>query len=267
MLRRKNKHTTKNRTVLAKKRPEKKLTIHLKSHAGRNNTGRITVRHQGGGVKRLYRLIEFGQVKMGQVGKVEAIEYDPNRTCYIALLSYNDGYKCYVLAADGVTAGDSLVCQDNAELKVGNRLKLNNIVVGTMVYNIELQLGRGGQIARSAGTACQVMAQDGRYTHLKMPSGEIRKVFSECFCSIGNLSNPEHRFHQLGKAGISRLKGVRPSVRGSAMNACDHPHGGGKNAQPIGLKYPKSPWGKIALGGKTRKKKLSDKFILQRRKK
>jgi large subunit ribosomal protein L2 len=266
MLRRKPKQK-KKKPILSKKRPQKRFLLPLKKKAGKNNTGRITVRHKGGGVKRLYRLINFGQVKMNETAQVEAIEYDPNRTCFITLLHYNDGYKCYVLAADGLKVGDSIVCAEKAELKIGNRLKLKYIPVGTMVYNIELQPGRGGQMARVAGSAAQVMAQEEKYTNLKMPSSEVRKVLGECFCSVGNLSNPEHRFHQLGKAGISRLRGIRPSVRGSAMNACDHPHGGGKNAQPIGLKYPKTPWGKHALGVKTRGRKQSDRLILQRRSK
>jgi large subunit ribosomal protein L2 len=265
-LHRKSKHQ-KKKSVLTKKRPEKSLLLPLKKKAGKNHSGRITVRHKGGGVKRMYRMIEFGQVKMNELAQVKAIEYDPNRTCFLALLGYTDGYKCYVLAADGLKEGDEITCAEKTELKNGNRLRLKNIPVGIMVHNIELQPNQGGRIARSAGSACQVMAQEDKYTNLKMPSGEVRKVLGECFCSVGNLSNPEHRFHQLGKAGIARLKGIRPSVRGSAMNACDHPHGGGKNAQPIGLKYPKTPWGKHALGVRTRKSQQSDRLILRRRSK
>jgi len=266
MLHRKPKQK-KKKFIFTKKRPEKSLLLPLKKQAGKNNSGRITVRHKGGGVKRMYRVIEFGQVKIGEAAKVASIEYDPNRTCFIALLRYNDDYKCYVLAADGLKEGDTIVCSPEAELKNGNRLKLKNIAVGTIVYNIELQPGRGGQMARTAGAGAEVMAQEGKYTNLKMPSTEIRKVLGECYSSVGSLSHPEHRFEQLGKAGTARLKGVRPSVRGSAMNACDHPHGGGKNAQPIGMKYPKTPWGKHALGVKTRKAQRSDKLIMQRRQK
>lgn len=265
MLHRRPGKNKRKRGILAKKRPEKSLLLPIKKKAGKNNTGRITVRHKGGGAKRLYRIIEFGQARMGQLGRVEAIEYDPNRTCFIALLRYNDGYKQYILAPDGLKAGDSVICGESTELKAGNRIRLANTVVGTMVHNIELQPGMGGQIARTAGSSGQVMAQEGKYTNIKMPSGEIRKILNVCFCSVGNLSNPEHRFEQMGKAGIARLRGIRPSVRGSAMNACDHPHGGGKNAQPIGLRYPKTPWGKHALGVKTRKRKNSDRLIMQRR--
>jgi len=254
-------------TLLTKKEPEKSLLKPLKKKAGRSNSGRITVRHRGGGAKRLYRIIEFGQERLDQKAKVEALEYDPNRTSYIALLSYEDGKKAYIIAPQGLKVGDEIIFSEKAPLKVGNRMRLKNIPIGTLVYNIELEPGEGGKLVRAAGTSAQVMAHEDKYTHLKMPSGEIRKVPSECFASIGEVSNPEHRFKKLGKAGRARHKGRRPHVRGSAMNPVDHPHGGGEGKAPIGLKYPKTPWGKPALGVKTRKKKWTDKLIIQRRKK
>ncbi len=253
--------------VLTKKKPEKRLLRPLKKKAGRNRAGRITVRHRGGGAKRRYRVVEFGQEKKDMPATVEALEYDPNRTAFLALLSYKDGEKKYILAPQGLKVGDKVVFAEKAPLKIGNRLRIKRVPVGTMVYNIELVPDRGGKIVRSAGTAAQVMAQEGKYTLLKMPSGEMRKVLAECFASIGEVSNPEHRFQQLGKAGRSRLRGRRPQVRGSAMTPVAHPHGGGEGKAPIGLKYPKTPWGKPALGVKTRKKKWTDKLIVQRRKK
>jgi len=256
-----------SKTLLTKKEPEKKLIVPLKKTGGRNREGKITVRHRGGGAKRFYRIIEFAQERLGEEAKVIAIEYDPNRTSFIALIEYEDGERKYIIAPQEVKVGDKIVFAEKAPLKPGNRMKLKNIPVGTFVYNIELVPGQGGKIARSAGTAAQVMAQEGKYTHLKMPSGEIRKVFSECFASVGSVSNPEHRFQKLKKAGTARHKGIRPTVRGSAMNPVDHPHGGGEGKAPIGLKHPKTPWGKPALGVKTRKKKWTDKLIIQRRKK
>jgi large subunit ribosomal protein L2 len=255
------------KTILTKKEPEKSLLRPLKKKAGRTSSGRITVRHRGGGAKRLYRIVEFGQERLDTPAKVTALEYDPNRTAFLALLEYKDGQKKYILAPHDLKVGDEVIFSEKAPLKPGNRMKLKNIPIGTMVYNIELTPGRGGKIVRAAGTSAQVMAQEGEYTHLKMPSGEIRKVFSECFASIGQVSNPEHRFQKLGKAGRARLKGWRPTVRGSAMNPVDHPHGGGEGKAPIGLPHPKTPWGKPALGVKTRKKKWTDKLIIQRRKK
>ncbi|PIU16199.1 50S ribosomal protein L2 [bacterium (Candidatus Gribaldobacteria) CG08_land_8_20_14_0_20_39_15] len=250
--------------IFTKKEPEKGLIKILKKYAGRNNTGRITVRHQGGRVKRYYRCIEFAQPNLGDEAKVISIEYDPNRTCYIALIQYESGCKQYILSPQGIKLGDKIVCAEKAPLNPGNRIKLKNAPVGAMVHNIELIPGMGGKLSRSAGSFAQVMAQEGKYANLKMPSGEVRRILGECFVSVGSLSNPEHRFRKLGKAGISRLKGRRPSVRGSAMNACDHPHGGGKNKQPIG-RHPRTPWGKPALGVKTRRSKWTDKLILQRR--
>lgn len=253
-------------SVLTKKEPEKKLLIRLPTRAGRAR-GRITVRHRGGGVKRLYRIIDFGQEKMNIPSKVVALEYDPYRTAFIMLLEYQDGDKRYRIAPQGIKIGDEIICAEKAELKPGNRMKLKNIPVGTQVYEVELQPGRKGQLVRSAGTAARVLAQEGKYTHLEMPSKEIHKVLGECFASIGAVSRPEHIFRVIGKAGIVRRKGRRPTVRGTAMNPVDHPHGGGEGRTPRGLKYPKTPWGKPALGVKTRRRKWTDKYILQRRRK
>ncbi len=254
-----------SKKLISKKEPEKRLLLSFKNMAGRNRTGRITMRHQGGGAKKLYRIIDFGQEMLNVPGVVEALEYDPYRTCLIALIKYEDGHKRYILAPYNLQVGDKIVCQEFAPTVLGNRLKLKNVPIGTTIYNIELVPGMGGKIARSAGVASQVMAQEGKYANLKMPSGEVRKVLSECLVTIGSFSKAVHRFQQWGKAGISRLKGVRPSVRGSAMNACDHPHGGGKNKQPIG-RHPRTAWGKPALGVKTRNRnKWTSKFIVQRR--
>lgn len=253
-------------SVLTKKKPEKKLLRPLKKKAGRGSGGKITVRHRGGGVKRLYRVVEFGEKKINMPAKVIALEYDPNRTAFLALLEYDDKERQYILAPQGLKVGDEVIFSENAPLSVGNRLKLKNIPVGTLIHNIELEPEKGGKLVRSAGSSAQVLAQEGRYTHLKMPSTEIRKINSECFASIGAVSNPEHRFVKLGKAGRARLKGRRPQVRGSAMNPVDHPHGGGEGRAPIGLKHPKTPWGKPALGVRTRRKhKWSDRLIIKRR--
>ncbi|MEK7172965.1 MAG: 50S ribosomal protein L2 [Patescibacteria group bacterium] len=255
----------KKEKIITKTEPEKGLIKILKSQAGRNNTGRITMRHQGGGVKKFYRLIEFGQPDLGDEGAlVTAIEYDPNRTCFIALITDVTGKKRYILCPEGLKVGDKVVYNEKAAFTMGNRLKLKNVQVGSAVYNIELVPGNGGVLCRSAGSSAQVMARDEKYVNLKMPSSEIRKVLGECFVSVGSLSNAEHRFHNIGTAGAARRKGVRPSTRGSAMNACDHPHGGGKNKQPIG-RHPRTAWGKPALGVKTRKGKWTDQLILQRR--
>lgn len=253
------------KSILNKKEPEKKLTLYLKKHAGRNSDGRITVRHQGGGVKRLYRVIDFGQEKINIPAKVVALEYDPNRTAFISLLEYKDGKKRYRLAPQNLKVGDEIMISDSAEIKIGNRMKLKNIPVGMQIFDAEIEPGRGGKLARSAGAAVMVVAQEGDFTHLGMPSSEIRKVSGDCFASIGQVSHAEYRFITVGKAGTSRRKGIRPTVRGTAMNPCDHPHGGGEGKTPIGLKHPKTPWGKPALGVKTRKKKWSDKYIIKRR--
>jgi large subunit ribosomal protein L2 len=253
--------------TITKKEPEKSLTLPLKKKAGRNFQGRVTVRHRGGGAKRLYRIINFGQEKINIPGKVTALEYDPNRTAFIALVEYQDGTKGYILAPQGIQIGDEIITAESAEIKPGNRIKLKNIPVGTEVYNIEIQPGSRGRLVRSAGTSAKILAHEGGYTHLQMPSTEIRKINSECFATIGAVSHPEHRFVEVKKAGRSRLKGKRPHVRGSAMNPVDHPHGGGEGKAGIGMPHPKTPWGKPALGVKTRKRKHTDKFILKRRKK
>lgn len=254
---------------LTRKRPEKSLIKYVRRNNGRSaSTGRITTRHKGGGIKRLYRMIEFAQTRMNAPAKVVALEYDPNRTAFIALVQYPTNEKQYIIAPQGLKVGDEVVFSETAKLTPGNRTQLKSVPVGMNVYNIEMNPGKGGQIVRSAGSSAQVLAHDGKHATLKMPSGEIRKFLGECFASIGEVSNPENRFYRVGKAGKSRHKGKRPAVRGSAMNPVDHPHGGGEGRQPIGLKYPKTPWGKHALGVKTRKrKKWSNKLIIQRRKK
>jgi len=255
------------KTLLSKKEPEKKMTMYLKRHGGRNSTGRITVWHKGGGVKRLYRILDFGQEKINLPAKVIALEYDPNRTTYISLLEYQDGTKKYRLAPQNLKVGDEIMIAEKTEIKIGNRMKLKNIPVGTQVFDVEIDPGKGGMLARSSGATAIVTAQEGDFTHLKMPSSEIRKISGNCFASIGQASNAEYRFITIGKAGRTRHKGIRPTVRGKAMNPPDHPHGGGEGKNPIGLKHPKTPWGKPALGVKTRGKKWTDKFIIQRRQK
>ena len=254
-------------SVLTKKEPEKGLILSLKKRAGRAKTGRITVRHKGGGAKRLYRIIEFGQTKIDVPAKVIALEYDPNRTAFIALLEYEDGEKKYILAPQGLKVGDEVIFSEKAPLSPGNRMRAKHIPIGTEVYNIELEPNKGGKIVRAAGTSAKVIAQEDNFTHLEMPSGELRKIPGECFVSVGVVSRPEHRFVKLGKAGKSRCLGKRPTVRGSAMNPVDHPHGGGEGRAGVGMPHPKTPWGKPALGVKTRKKKWTDKLIIKRRKK
>lgn len=249
-----------------KKAPEKKLLLALRKKSGRNVSGKITVRHRGGGVKRMYRIVDFGQEKLEIPGKVIALEYDPYRTGFLALVLYQDNDKRYILASKNLKVGDEVICSEKAEIKIGNRTKLKNFQVGTEVYNIELESGKGGKMIRSAGTAAKIMTNEGGYVQLLMPSGETRKVSEECFASVGQVSNPEKRFEIIRKAGTRRLKGWRPTVRGMAMNPPDHPHGGGEGKTPIGLKYPKTPWGKPTLGVKTRRKKWTDRFIVQRRK-
>ncbi|MFH1714431.1 MAG: 50S ribosomal protein L2 [Candidatus Nealsonbacteria bacterium] len=252
---------------LTKKEPEKKLLLRLKQKAGRGRGGRITVRHRGGGVKRLYRIIDFGQEKLNMPAKVQAIEYDPYRTSFICLLEYGDGDKRYRLCPHGLKVGETVVCGEKEETKTGNRMKLKNIPVGTSVFNIEIATGMGGKLARGAGTAARILNHEGKFTHLISPSSEVKMVSSENFATVGQVSFPEHKFIKIGKAGRKRLKGIRPTVRGSAMVPADHPHGGGEGRTGIGLKYPKTPWGKPALGVKTRKNKWTDKLIVQRRKK
>lgn len=252
---------------LSKTGPLKSLTWKIKSRSGRTNSGRITSRHKGGGHKRLYRMIDFKQGKIDVPARVERVEYDPYRSARIALVVYADGEKRYVLAPEGLKPGDRLrIFSAKGSLEAGNRMRLKHIPQGTQVYNIELNPGQGGKIVRSAGSAAQVLATEGRYTQLKMPSGEARMVLADNFASIGQVSNPEHIHINLGKAGRSRWLGRRPRVRGTAMNPVDHPHGGGEGRQPLGM-HPKTPWGKPARGVKTRKKKKrSSKLILRRRK-
>lgn len=253
--------------ILTKKRPEKRLLLALKRKAGRGRAGRITVRHKGGGVKRLYRIVDFGQEKINLKAKVIALEYDPYRTAFLALLEYEDKDKRYRITPSDLKVGDEIICSEKAEIKTGNRMKIKNIPVGTLVYNIELEPERGGKIVRAAGSAAKVLAHEGKYTNLVMPSGEIRKVLQECYATVGTVSHPEWRYTKIGKAGRARLRGRRPTVRGTAMVPADHPHGGGEGKAPIGLKYPKTPWGKPALGVKTRRKKWTDKYIIKRRRK
>lgn len=246
--------------------PEKSLLVSLKSKAGRNAQGKITVRHRGGGVKRKYRIIDFKRNKDGIEAKVVSIEYDPNRTAYIALLSYADGEKKYIIAPNGLKVGDVVVSGPDADIKVGNALPLKNIPVGTVVHNIELQVGKGGQLVRSAGNSAQLMAKEGDYATLRLPSGEMRYVRIECRATIGTVSNSTNDIVNLGKAGRKRHMGWRPTVRGSVMNPNDHPHGGGEGKSPVGRPSPVTPWGKPALGYKTRKnKKYSDRFIIKSR--
>lgn len=248
-------------------RPEKSLTVPLKSAYGRDNYGHRTGRNREKGHKRLYRLIDFKRNKLEIPAKVASIEYDPNRTANIALLFYVDGEKRYILAPKGLKVGDAVIAGGNADIKVGNALKLKDLPVGTQIHNIELQPGRGGQLARSAGTAARLVAKDGTYCHIELPSGELRLIHKECMATIGEVGNSEHQLVSLGKAGRSRHMGRRPHVRGSVMNPCDHPHGGGEGKTPIGRKGPLTPWGKPTMGFKTRGKKLSDKFIVRGRKK
>ena len=252
--------------LLTKKEPEKKLLLSFKKKAGRGRQGRITVRHKGGGAKRLYRVIDFGQDKLGIKAKVIALEYDPNRNCFISLLEYEDGQRRYQIAAEGLKVGDTVIAAETAEIKPGNRIKLKNIPVGTPLFNVELEPGRGGKLIRGAGTSARVLAQEEKFTHLVLPSSEVRKIPAECFATIGQVSFPEYKFINWEKAGRKRLMGIRPTVRGSAMNPKDHPHGGGVGKSPIGMPHPKTPWGKPAIGVKTRRKKWTDKLIVQRRK-
>jgi large subunit ribosomal protein L2 len=252
--------------IFTKKEPEKRLLMVLKEHAGRSSSGRISVRHQGGGEKRMYRIIDFGQEKLNIPGKVVSIEYDPFRTSYIMLVEYQGGEKRYLLAHKGVKVGEDIICADNAEIKVGNRLKLRNLQVGMEVFNIEIEPGRGGKMVRGAGAAAKVLAQEIPFTHLEMPSGEVRKVPQDCFATLGTVSNEKHTFEILGKAGKSRHRGIRPSVRGTAMIPVAHPHGGGNGKTTTGLRFPKTPWGKPARGVKTRVRMSTNKFILRRRK-
>jgi len=251
---------------ITKKEPERSLVVSLKSTGGRNAGGRITSRHRGGGHKRKYRIIDFKRDKDGIPAKVAAIEYDPNRSARIALLHYLDGEKRYILAPVGLNVGDMVESGPNADIKPGNALPLENIPVGAVIHNIELQPGKGGQMVRSAGSAAQLMAKEGKYATVRLPSGEFRMVLQSCRATIGQVGNVEHENMVIGKAGRSRYMGKRPHVRGVAMNPVDHPHGGGEGRAPVGMPSPVTPWGKPTLGTRTRKKKPSDRLIVRRRK-
>ena len=251
---------------VTKKTPERSLTTDMRHRAGRNNQGKITVRHQGGGARRKYRIIDFKRVKNdGIPAIVKAIEYDPNRTCFIALLSYANGDKSYILAPLGLKVGDTVMSGPTADIKPGNCLPIANIPLGTLIHNIEIKIGRGGQMVRSAGTAAQVMAKEGDYAQIRLPSGEVRKVSMKARATIGQVGNTDHSNVRIGKAGRKRHMGIRPTVRGVVMNPCDHPHGGGEGRSPVGMPAPMSPWGKKTQGVKTRKhRKYSDKMIVSR---
>jgi len=250
---------------ITRSKPEKSLSVGLREQAGRNVRGKITVRHQGSGNKRAYRLVDFRREKFGVPARVATIEYDPNRTARIALLIYADGEKRYILAPLGLAVNDMLMSGPDAEVRIGNALPLDKIPLGSVVHNIELQQGKGGQLARAAGTAAQLLAKEGEYVHLRMPSGEVRLVLRGCMATVGQVGNVDHGNIKLGKAGRSRWMGIRPHVRGSVMTPRDHPHGGGEGKAPIGHPGPKSPWGKPTLGYKTRHNKSTDKFIVRDR--
>lgn len=251
---------------ITKTEPEKSLVVNLNRSGGRNSQGKITIRHRGGGAKRKYRIIDFKRDKDGIPGKVASVEYDPNRTSNIALINYVDGEKRYILAPHNLKVGDMIESGEKADIKIGNSLKLKDMPVGTTVHNIELKPGKGGQLVRSAGTSAQLMAKEGEFAQLKLPSGEFRLVRVECRATIGQVGNISHELITIGKAGRTRHMGIRPTVRGSAMNPVDHPHGGGEGRAPIGMPAPSTPWGKPALGLKTRKKnKKSNQYIVRRR--
>ena len=250
---------------ITKKKPEKRLLVTKKKRAGRGRSGRISIRHRGGGSKRRVRIIDFRRDKDGVPGRVAAIEYDPGRSARIALIFYRDGDKRYIVAPDGLEVDRVIVASADAAVEVGNALPLSAIPTGTLVHNVEMQPGRGAQLGRSAGSAIQVMAKDNGYALLRLPSGEMRQVLEDCRATIGSVGNPEHQQIKLGKAGRTRHRRRRPQVRGSAMNPPDHPHGGGEGKAPIGMPGPKTPWGKPALGYRTRRNKRTDKFIVRRR--
>ncbi len=250
---------------ITKSEPEKSLLAPLKKKSGRNNLGRITVRHRGGGHKRRYRIIDFKRNKLGVPARVASVEYDPNRTANIALLIYADGEKRYILAPEGVTVGDQLMSGPDAEIRVGNALPIYRIPLGTQIHNIELQPGKGGQLVRAAGTSAQLLAKEGVYSQVRLPSGEVRYISQDCMATIGQIGNSDHSNIVLGKAGRKRWLGIRPTVRGSAMDPNSHPHGGGEGGSPIGMPGPKTPWGKPTLGAKTRRNKRTEKYIVRRR--
>lgn len=250
---------------ITKSKPERSLVKSKKRHAGRNSYGRVTVRHRGGGHRRKDRIVDFKRNKHDIPARVAAIEYDPNRSARIALLYYNDGEKRYILAPEGVKVGDTLLSGPEAEIRPGNSLPISNIPTGTQIHNIELKEGRGGQIVRSAGTSAQLLAKEGDYAQIRLPSGEVRLIRQACYATIGEIGNPDHGNIKLGKAGRKRHMGIRPTVRGSAMSPRDHPHGGGEGRSGIGMPGPKSPWGQPTLGYKTRRNKTTNKYIIRRR--
>ena len=258
--------TTTDYSVLSKVEPERSLLEPLKHHAGRNNTGRITVRHHGGGNRTKYRVIDFKRTKTDCTAVVKTIEYDPNRSAFIALIEYTDGVKSYILAPEGLKVGYIIMNGEGADIKIGNAMPISSIPVGTIIHNIELYPGKGGQLVRSAGNYAQLIAKEGKYGLVRLPSGETRNIPLNCIATVGQVSNLDHANVNLGKAGRKRHMGWRPTVRGSVMNPCDHPHGGGEGKSPVGRPGPVTPWGKPALGYKTRAKhKASDKFIVKRR--
>ena len=250
---------------VTKSKPERSLLLPLRKQGGRNAFGRVTVRHRGGGHRRNIRIVDFKREKHSIPAQVAAIEYDPNRTARLALLHYADGEKRYIVAPLGLRVGDALMSGPNAEIRPGNALPISNIPVGTTIHNIELREGKGGQLVRSAGSAAQLLAKEGDFAQIRMPSGEVRLVRQVCYATIGQIGNVDHSNIKLGKAGRKRHLGIRPTVRGTAMSPRDHPHGGGEGRQPIGLPGPKSPWGKPTLGYKTRRNKQTDKYIVRRR--
>ena len=259
--------STLDNAEITKTSPEKSLLVTKNKTTGRNNSGKITVRHRGGGVKRKYRLIDFKRIKDGITAKVVGIEYDPNRSANIALITYKDGEKSYILAPKGLNVGDIVESGENADIKVGNTLPIMNIPVGTVIHNIELRPGKGGQLARSAGNSAQILGREGKYVLIRLASGETRKILGTCRATIGVVGNEDYELVNIGKAGRKRHMGIRPTVRGSVMNPNDHPHGGGEGRAPIGRKQPMTPWGKPALGMKTRRnKKASTKLIVSRKK-
>lgn len=252
---------------ITKERPERSLIMPLHKTGGRNSYGRVTVRHRGGGNRRAIRVVDFKRDKVNIPARVAAIEYDPNRTARLALLNYADGEKRYMIAPLGLKVGDTVMTGPQADIRPGNSLPLANIPVGTLIHNIELKEGRGGQLVRSAGAAAQLLAKEGDYAHVRLPSGEVRLVRQDCYATVGQVGNLDHSNVKLGKAGRKRHMGIRPTVRGSAMSPRDHPHGGGEGRQPIGMPGPKSPWGKPTLGYKTRRNKATEKYIVRHRSK
>ena len=261
------KSTLKNEVLTKKAKPEKSLLESVSKTGGRNHSGKITVRHIGGGAKRKYRKIDFKRNKLDILGRVASIEYDPNRTANIALINYRDGEKRYILAPEGLMVGQDIIAGETADIKVGNALPLGNIPVGTVIHNVELRPGKGGELARSAGSKAQIIGREDKYVMVRLTSGEQRLILKTCYATIGEVGNSDYELVSLGKAGRTRHMGIRPTVRGSVMNPNDHPHGGGEGRAPIGRSGPMTPWGKPALGFKTRKKKASDKLIVRRRSK